>query len=363
MKQKANPCEPEPSLEAKVALLRRRDSYPEHPAQVEAIETHMSWVFVTSRFAYKLKKPIRRGTLDYRALDARLLNCRREVELNRRLAPDVYLGVVPLTFAPDGRLHLDGVGRVVEWLVKMRRLPEDHTLQHAILAGKLDEAAVHRVASRLVRFFREAAPAPTGPAAYRRRFAKRIRDTRADLGRSAYGLRPDRLDRLCEAQLNFLATHPRMIGARARRIVEGHGDLRPEHIYLNAEPVVTDCLEFDRDLRSLDPLDELSFLAMECERLGAPVVGALLVEAYRVADGDPFESALVDFYACYSAFLRAKLAVWHLDEPGTSDPEKWRQRTDRYLEIADLHAREMLLSAPEGNGHGERRTLAHARGG
>lgn len=363
MKQKANRCDPRPSLEAKVAFLRQRDSYPGHPAQVEAIETHMSWVFVTSRFAYKLKKPIHRGTLDYRALDARALNCRREVELNRRLAPDVYLGVVPLTFTPDGRLHLDGAGRVVEWLVKMRRLPEDHTLQHAILAGGPDRAAIQRVAARLVAFFRAAAPAPAEPAAYRRRLEKRIRDTRADLGRSAYGLPPRRLDRLCEAQSNFLASHPRMIGARASHIVEGHGDLRPEHIYLNTEPVVTDCLEFDRGLRLLDPLDELAFLAMECERLGAPAVGTALVAAYRTANGDRFDSALVHFYACCAAFLRAKLAVWHLDEPGTSDPEKWRQRTDRYLEIADLHAREMLLCSPEHNEHGERRTVAHARGG
>lgn len=363
MKQQANPSDPELSLEAKVAFLRQRDSHSDCPAHVEAIETHMSWVFVTSRFAYKLKKPIHRGTLDYRALDRRLLNCRREVELNRRLAPDVYLGVVPLTVSPDGRLHLDGVGRVVEWLVKMRRLPEDRTLQHAILAGKPDEAAIQRVAARLVAFFREAPRVPTEPAVYRARFEKRIRDTRSDLGRSAYGLRAEQLDRLCEAQSNFLATHPRLIGARASHIVEGHGDLRPEHIYLNDEPLVTDCLEFDRELRLLDPLDELAFLAMECERLGAPVVGALLVEAYRVANADPFESALVDFYACCSAFLHAKLAVWHLDEPGTSDPKKWRQRTDRYLEIADLHAREMLLSAPEGNEHGKSRTIARARGG
>lgn len=363
MKRKADACHPEPSLDAKVAFLRLRDSHADRPFQVEAIETHMSWVFLTSCFAYKLKKAIRRGTLDYRTLDARLLNCRREVELNRRLAPDVYLGVVPLTLASDGRLELDGAGRVVEWLVKMRRLPEECTLQHAILAGKLDEAAIQRVAARLVAFFRQAAPAPTRPAAYCRHFEKRIRDTRIDLGRSAYGLRPDQLDRLCEAQSNFLATHRQMVGARAGRTVEGHGDLRPEHIYLNAEPVVTDCLEFDRELRLLDPLDELAFLAMECERLGAPVVGALLVDAYRAANGDSFESALVDFYACCAAFLRAKLAVWHLDEPETSDPEKWRRRTDRYLEIADLHACEMLLFAPERSGRGGRRTVAHAHGG
>lgn len=339
--QTANSLDPAPTLEAKVVFLRRRDSYSDCPPHVEAIETHMSWVFVTPGFAYKLKKPIHRDTLDYRTLDARLLNCRREVELNRRLAPDVYLGVVPLTVAPDGTLHLDGAGRVVEWLVKMRRLPEDRTLQHAILAGNLDEAATQRVAARLVAFFREAAVAATEPAAYRGHFEKRIRDTRTALGRPAYGLRQSQLDRLAGAQLDFLAANPQMIGARAGHIVDGHGDLRPEHIYLGDEPIVTDCLEFDRELRLLDPVDELAYLAMECERLGAPAVGNSLISSYRAATADAFERALVDFYVCCAAFLRAKLAAWHLDEPGVRDPEKWLQRTDRYLAIADLHSREI----------------------
>jgi uncharacterized protein len=339
--QTANWLHKVPTLEAKVAFLRLRDSYSDCPAHVEAIETHMSWVFVTPGFAYKLKKPIHRDTLDYRTLATRLLNCRREVELNRRLAPDVYLGVVPLTLDPDMTLHLDGAGRVVEWLVKMRCLPEDRTLQHAILAGNPDERAIHRVAARLVAFFRQATAAAREPAAYRRHFAKRIRANRAALGRPAYGLRQIQLDRLAEAQLDFLAANPRMIGARAGHVVDGHGDLRPEHIYLGDEPIVTDCLEFDRELRLLDPVDELAYLAMECERLGAPAVGKSLISSYRMATGDAFEPALVNFYLCCSAFLRAKLAAWHLDECEVRNPEKWLQRTDRYLAIADLHSREM----------------------
>lgn len=341
MTQKANPV-PTPALEAKVAFLRRRETYADRPSNVEALETHMSWVFVTSDFAYKLKKPIQRETLDYRTLETRLLNCRREVELNRRLAPDVYLGVVELTVDEDGRLHLGADGRVVEWLVKMRRLPEDRTLQHAILAHGLDEGAIPRVAARLVAFFDAAIVVPVEPAAYRLRFEKRVRDTRIVLCRPAYGLRQNRLDRLAAAQLGFLSANSAAIGARAGHVIEGHGDLRPEHIYLYDEPIVTDCLEFDRELRLLDPVDELAFLAMECERLGAPGVGNALFSSYRAATGDAVAPALVDFYACCAAFFRAKLAAWHLDEPDVRDPEKWRHRTDCYLAIAELHSRAML---------------------
>ena len=150
------------ALADKVAFLGAAESHTvERPGQVEAIETHMSWVFLTGRFAYKLKKPVRHPLGDLRSLAARRRNCLVEVRLNRRLAPDVYRGTQPLTFAAGGAgLQLGGAGRVVDWLVVMRRLPEMLMLDRALRSGGPEPADLDRVASRLARFYQGLAPEP-----------------------------------------------------------------------------------------------------------------------------------------------------------------------------------------------------------
>ncbi len=115
--------------------------------------------------------------------------------------------------------------------------------------------------------------------------------------------------------------------------MEGHGDLRPEHVFLGADPAVIDCLEFDRDLRLLDPVDELGFLALECALLGQPGVGTRFLEIYRESSGDRCPLQLLRFYQGFRAFVRAKIAIWHLKDDKVSDPDHWRMRAVRYLEL------------------------------
>jgi aminoglycoside phosphotransferase family enzyme len=119
-------------IEEKVAFLSRPEAYPDRPKHVEVKQTHMSWVFLTETCAWKLKKPVRTEYLDFTSPKKRRRNCEREVLLNRRLAPDVYHGVVPLTMAPEGNIQLGGHGKVLDWLVCMRRLPSDRMLDQAI---------------------------------------------------------------------------------------------------------------------------------------------------------------------------------------------------------------------------------------
>lgn len=335
--------QPQATLEAKVAFLRRGDAYPGRPARVEAIETHFSWVFLTARHAYKLKKPVRFAALDYRSLRMRRLNCMREVRLNRRLAPGVYLGVVALTRDARGTLRLGGRGRRVDWLVKMRRLPASHTLEHAIAAGRVRDADLRRIAAHLGDFFRAAPAVAVAAGTYRRRFAHGVRAHRRYLLRPAFRLPRATVEAPAAALLDFLARHGDLLEARARarRIVEGHGDLRPEHIYFGTPPVIVDCLEFERALRTLDPIEELAFLAMECERLGAPAVGARLLAAWRDAAAERVPQALFEFHMAWRAYRRAVAAASHLDAPAPADPAKWRRRTRQYLRLARDHARRL----------------------
>lgn len=327
-------------LAAKLDFLGRPDTYPEAPTWVARVETHMSWVFLTDPHVYKLKKPVRYPYLDFSTVEARRQDCELEVQLNRRLAADVYLGVIPLVRDAAGSLRLVGAGEPVDWLVQMRRLPAERMLDSLLRSGAVEQAEIIRLARRLARFYAQAAAEDVTPAAYRQGLAGRIEDNLRELGSPEFGLDPGQMQRLAGLQLSFLRRHADQFDSRVRqcRIVEGHGDLRPEHVCLLAQPVVIDCLEFNREFRILDTVDELGYLALECERLHAPQVGRWLLESYREASGDAPPDTLIHFYQSCRAVLRAKLAVWHLRDDGRHPPGSWLATARDYLDLAQRHA-------------------------
>jgi uncharacterized protein len=325
-------------LAAKVAALKERSLYPERPASVEFVETHMSCVFLTDAFAYKLKKPVRYEFLDFTTMAQRRLSCEEELRLNRRLAPDVYLAVVPLTVHANGALALDGVGLQVDWLVKMRRLSASRMLDAAIASNALSDEDVDGVAGVLARFYAAAEPVATDPLAYPRRFERDIELSRREL--LAHGLSLDEIDAPLTLQLRFLKGRRHLLERRALdgRIIEGHGDLRPEHVHLGPPPRIIDCLEFNRALRLVDPVDEICFLTMECERLGAALAGERVLAAYGAATGDRPPAQLALFYKSFRACLRARLAIWHLRDEVIDNPAKWVARAREYVQLSSRYA-------------------------
>jgi aminoglycoside phosphotransferase family enzyme len=336
----------------KVALLKEPKTYPGAPRQITAIETHMSWVFLTETHAYKMKKPVLYPYLDFSTLSAREWNCREEFRLNQRLAPGVYLGVVPLCLDPSGVVRVEGEGDAVEWLVKMRRLPADRMLNRLIEDHALAQEDVRRVAELLVEFYRESTPIAVNEAAYRERIAVSIARNQEVLARPEYGLTAALIESVHGTLTRLVENQPALFDRRVRegRIVEGHGDLRPEHVCLVPQPIVFDRLEFNRDLRVIDPAEELSFLAMECERLGARFVGETLFAAYTEAAGDAPPQALLDFYMAHRACVRARLAALHtIDAPRATWP-KWITAAAAYLQLAasycDRLARTSIAESP-----------------
>ena len=328
------------TLREKVSYLSRPETYPDHPPAVEVVQTHMSCVFLTARHAWKLKKPVRHDFLDFSTLEARRVDCEEELRLNRRLAPDVYLEVVPLALTPQGALRLAGDGPVVDWLVKMRRLPEDAMLDHAIRRGAVTRQDVRRCALELAGFYRRAKTVALDKREYRGRLERDIRADREGLLPPEFSMPVARVESVTAWLLTFLGREASLFDARVTegRIVEGHGDLRPEHVCLGPEPLFIDCLEFNRDWRVLDPADELAYLAMECEYAGAPWIGEVAFETYREATGDAPPLPLVQFYKAHRAVLRAKLSAWHLkDHPDPADQGKWIARAQRYLELAERY--------------------------
>lgn len=322
----------EQALAERVAALRLPAAYPTDSATVTAIETHMSWIFLTQAHAYKLKKPIRTRHFDHTTIEGRRRACETELLLNRRLAPSVYLDVVPLVAAGNA-MQVETPGVAIDWLVKMRRLPADRMLDARIAARAVEPAEIDRLAEVLRPFYRAGEPAGWSGPEYRRRLLRDLEAKHDSLAHRRYGLPRDELDTLAVAQRHWLAEHVAAIEARASAVVDAHGDLRPEHVCLEPAPVVIDCLEFDRELRLLDPLSELSFLALECRRLGAAWIGQRLLERHRASEREHAGAELLAFYQSYHAVVRAAVAVWHLDDDALDESDRWRARAVEYLQI------------------------------
>ena len=310
----------------------------------------MSWVFVAGDRVYKLKKPVHYAFLDFRTLKAREKNCREEVRLNRRLAPNVYLGVVSLTVDEGGRFAISGRGEVIDWLVEMQRLPDQLMLDQAILTHRIDHGRtglLDPVVDLLVDFYKTCPPAKISPSAYTQQFAREhainaavLSDPRFDLDGAEVR---DALARVRHGLDDGAASLKERV--KRGRIVEGHGDLRPEHICLSDPPVIIDCLEFSHALRLVDPFDELTYLTLECEILDAGWVGEHIIEGCAEGLHDKPSPSLLDFYWTYRACLRARLALAHLLEPNPRTPEKWVPLARRYLQLAQSRALRPALRA------------------
>jgi aminoglycoside phosphotransferase family enzyme len=333
----------EPALRDKIDFLRRPEAYREPTRGVEAIETHMSWVFLTDAHAYKMKKPVRYSFLDYSTLDRRRRMCGEELRLNRRLAPWVYLEMAALVREDGGRLGLRGgatamAAPAVEWLVKMVRLPAPRLLDQAIRRDAVSEPDVEKAAIHLVTFYGQAERVALPAPAYVHRFGRSASENAREVG--AAGIPERRYSAVIRSLFDFVNDRSTLLDARVAlgRIVEGHGDLRPEHVFLGEPAAIIDCLEFDRSLRLIDPLEELAFLTMECDRLGAARWGNLFRDVYLRRTEDDAPEELMRFYMTARALLRAKFAVGHLHDGELREPRRWRDQAEEYLELANGYA-------------------------
>ena len=338
--------QPEPSLDAKLRFLRSHASQPDLKYPIECVETHMSWLFFVDGRVLKLKKPVRFPYLDFSTASAREFYCREELRLNSRLAPGVYLGLLglqamgdELALIPEERLPAPG--KTVDWLVAMRRLPAQHVLQRRIADARVQTHDIDALLAVLASFYRLAPQAGLTAQEYLARFQREQASNREVLLRPQFQLRDaaSALDRLDAA----LLAHATLLGERATHghLVDGHGDLRPEHVWLLDPPVMIDCLEFNASLRQVDPFDEIAFLALECEMVGAaPWIAARLIAGVAAALGELPSPALMQLYTAHLALRRARLAMAHLLDPAPREPQRWPPLAQRYIDraVAALHA-------------------------
>ena len=307
--------------------LARPEAYPApHPTAIRLVTTHTSWVFITDYHVWKLKRPVDYGFLDYTTADRRHHFCQEEVRVNKRLAANVYLGVVPVRL--DGRRYsFTSRGRVVDYAVRMRRLPESASAESLLRHGEFTDDHLSRLAERLGAFYATSPPASNWGS---------IEDIRTNVSENFDQVLPyigrfvarDTFDAVKTWQLGRLTRDATAFETRQRqgRIRDGHGDLRLEHVYFEgSEPIVIDAIEFNERFRIGDVAADVAFLAMELDARSRSDLAASFLAAIARESGDYDLYAVVDFYLSYRAWVRGKVASFLAADPSTGSEKAQRK--------------------------------------
>lgn len=321
-------------LERLTAALAAPGVLPGGDGPAEVLQTHISVVFLTGARAFKLKKPVDFGFLDFSTQEKRQHFCREELRLNRRLAPELYVGLSPVWARGNGRYEVgppvDNPPPCDELLVAMNRLPSERMLDRLLDEGQVEPLHMERLARLLTSFH---ARADRGPEIERY-------GTREAAGRLALE-NFDQTERFCGRlfdaaahrrmrgrTLRFLESRERLFARRIRdgRVCEGHGDLHSPNVclYRDGRPVVYDCIEFSAAYRCSDVASEIAFMEMDLDARGRSPLARVFVDTYRKLSQDPSLDAMLPFYRTYRAMVRAKISA--LTSAAVEVPEPVRLR-------------------------------------
>ena len=328
-----------PQLPEVVQALLDTEAYPDASPRIEMVQTQMSFVFLTGDYVYKVKKPVNLGYLDYTTLDKRRFYCQREVELNQRLCPDTYLGVVPITRHKDNIL-IEGRGEVIEYAVKMRHLPQEAMMNVLLANNQVSVAMITSLAQKLVEFHQKAETNSTISAfgdldIITENTEENFSQTIKYIGNT---ISQEKYRQIKAYSKSFVENNAPLF---AKRITDGkirdcHGDLHAAHIcfLFNLKTAssltsrfidgicIYDCIEFNDRFRYCDVASEIAFLAMDLDHYGQTDLSQGFVDAYVAFSQDKELSRLLSFYKCYRAYVRGKVESFKLDDPHISEEEK-----------------------------------------
>jgi len=326
-----------------ITALLRPEAYPHPTGEIKLVQTHISYVLLAGDFVYKIKKPVNFGFLDFTTPEKRQHFCAREVELNRRLCPDLYLGVVDITWDGAG-FGVGGPGMVVESAVKMARMDESLMMGRIIAAGQLTEATLDKLVEILVPFYEKAAGgaelADFGtPDAVGVNVLENFSQTKGFVGcASLSAAQFQRIDNYAQCFLE----RGELFGARlkAARIRDCHGDLYSANICL-AEPIqIFDCIEFNERFRYCDVASDVAFLAMDLDYHGLEELSRYFIARFVEKSGDPGLLTMLDFYKCYRAYVRGKIGLFtaHAPEVDAATQTASLAQAGRYFQLAERYA-------------------------
>ena len=301
-----------------VETMSRPEFYPHRPETVELIQTHISFIFIAGEDVYKVKKDVDFGFLDFTSLKKRKHHCLEELRLNRRLAPETYRDVVAISENAEGRLSLATGGHIIEYAVKMKKLPQERMLKRLLATGAAEPSMMDRIAARLMDFHRNADTGGKidqigGVETIRHNHDENFEQTTAYVGVTL----PEYQYRFIKSYIyRFFEQKKELLEKRVsdHKIRDCHGDLHLEHIVVTDDITIFDCIEFNERFRFEDVAAEVAFLAMDLDYNGYPDYAERFVAAYIRQAGDPEIRTLLNFYKCYYAYVRGKVVSFRIDD-------------------------------------------------
>jgi aminoglycoside phosphotransferase family enzyme len=317
--------------------------YPDHPRAVKFIETHISALFLTGNYVYKVKKPVDFGFLDFTSLEKRKYFCEQEVKLNRRLSPDIYLGVERIT-EEGNRILLGGQGKLLEYAVKMKQIPEEFLMDKLLEKKQVTSKMIESVSEKLVQFYFFAETNDRIKSFARPERLKQ--DTDENFGQTEkyieVTISREVYEEVKKRTNDFFGTKMEIFYQRIAtdRIRDCHGDLRLEHIFWGEGVSIFDCIEFNERFRYTDVAADIAFLAMDLDYHHREDLSEHLIRAYIGESGDHELMEVLDFYKCYRAYVRGKVESFRLDDPHIPEEEKKEamERARKYFDLAYRYA-------------------------
>jgi len=300
-------------------------AYLHKPQNIELVQTQMSFIFLTGDFVYKVKKEVNLGYLDYTTLEKRRFFCHQELDLNRRLCPDVYLAVVPIV-DEKGDLRIEGQGEAIEYAVKMKQLPQQRMMDALLCKGQVTSEMITAVAQKLVKFHQKAETnkeiATFGKlCVIRYNCDENFTQTEKYTGIS---ITAEKYQSIKNYTNRFIDNNTNLFDKRVRegKIRDCHGDLHAAHVCFTDDICIYDCIEFNDRFRYSDVASEVAFLAMDLDRFQQSGLSQQLVNAYVKLSHDAELLEVLNFYKCYRAYVRGKVESFKLDDPYIPKGEK-----------------------------------------
>jgi len=321
------------------------DAYPKNPGKIELIQTHISFVFLTEKYVYKVKKAVNFGFLDFSTLEKRKFFCLKELELNRRLCPEIYLEVVPLT--KSGNIKINGDGETVEYALKMKRLPQERIMTTLLKEGKVDKKTVGEIAQIVAEFHSIAqtnaeisqfGSLKIVKTNWDENFAQTTKYIDQTITQPEF--------QFIQTKINaFMEKNKPLFESRMtdKRIRDCHGDLHSGNIFITDKICIFDAIEFNDRFRYSDVAADAAFLAMDLDFQNRVDLADYFIDRYLAYSKDQQLTQLLSFYKCYRAYVRGKVISFRLDDPNIKPEEKESATTEAkaYFKLANEYAKKL----------------------
>lgn len=324
--------------------LKKKSTYSDNPETIKIIQTHISYVVLTGKYAYKIKKPVDFGFLDFSTLAKRKHFCKQELKLNRRLCPEIYEKTVAIT-KKDDQLNIDGDGKVVDYAVKMKEFSQDNIISSLLHEKKINEDTIKKIVNNLVDFYNSEKTSEEIKKYGKIESIKQNTDENFEQTQSKINktITENAFNFIKKTTNSFLEEKKDVFNNRIKNgyILDCHGDLHTGNIVLADDQIcIFDCIEFNKRFRFSDVASDIGFLAMDLDFQGFPYLSSFLIQKYVEKSNDKHIYDVLNFYKCYRAYVRGKVTGFQLDDPNVDKDQKdsLKKTASNYFRLSEYYA-------------------------